>query len=84
MHQDNDPKHTANTTKDFIMEKNWKVASQSPHHNPIEHAFHLLKRRLNGKKLPKQTTPAIGCSKSMEKHHKTRMQQFGDINGLQA
>lgn len=41
MQQDNDPKHTAKTTKEFIKGK-WKVLdlpSQSPHLNTSEHAF---------------------------------------------
>ncbi len=73
MQQDNDPKHRVH------QDKKWKVLdwpSQSPHLNPIEHAFYLLKRRLKG------VTPQNW--KSLEKHHKRRMQKFGDVSGSQA
>ncbi|KAG2462898.1 TCB1 transposase, partial [Polypterus senegalus] len=46
---DNDPKHTAKATQEFIKAKKWKILewpSQSPDLNPIEHAFHLLKTKL--------------------------------------
>ncbi|KAG2464610.1 TCB1 transposase, partial [Polypterus senegalus] len=46
---DNDPKHTAKATQEFIKAKKCKILewpSQSPDLNPIEHAFHLLKTKL--------------------------------------
>ncbi len=49
---DNDPKHTAKATKEFLKGKKWTVMqwpSQSPDLNPIEYAFHLLKTKLKGK-----------------------------------
>lgn len=49
MKQEDKPKHSANTTKDFIRRKTWTVLdcpSQSPDHNQIEREFHLMKKRL--------------------------------------
>uniref|UniRef100_A0A8C5LTA8 Transposase n=1 Tax=Leptobrachium leishanense TaxID=445787 RepID=A0A8C5LTA8_9ANUR len=49
---DNDPKHTAKATKEFLKGQKWNVMqwpSQSLDLNPIEHAFHLLKTKLKGK-----------------------------------
>ena len=50
---DNDPKHTAKATQDFLKAKKWNILqwpSQSPDLNPIEHAFHLLKTRLKAER----------------------------------
>ncbi len=49
---ENDPKHTAKATKEFLKGKKWTVMqwpNQSPDLNPIEHVFHLLKTKLKGK-----------------------------------
>ncbi|KAG2457144.1 TCB1 transposase, partial [Polypterus senegalus] len=46
---DNDPKHTSKATQEFIKAKKWNIhewPSQSPDRNSIEHAFHLLKTKL--------------------------------------
>ena len=42
------PKYTVKATKEFFKAKKWNVMqwpSQSADQNPIEHAFHLLKKK---------------------------------------
>ncbi len=51
--KDNDPKHTAKATQEFLKVKKWNIPqwpSQSPDLNPIEHAFHLLKTKLEAER----------------------------------
>ena len=53
--KDDDLKHTARATNGFLMAKKWKIIdclSQSLDLNPIEHAFYMLKMRLNAKRYP--------------------------------
>ncbi len=46
---DDDPKHTAKATQEFLKVMKWNILqwpSHSPDLKPIEHAFHLLKTKL--------------------------------------
>jgi len=59
LQQDDDPKHTANSIKEFNRRKKLKILnwlSLSPDLNPTKHAFHQLKRRLTEETHPKTST----------------------------
>ncbi len=50
---DDDPKHTAKATQEFLKVKKWNILqwpSQSPDLNPTEHAFYLLKPKLKAER----------------------------------
>ncbi len=69
---DNDPKHTAKATKEFLKGKKWTVMqwpSQSPDLNPIEHALSLAEDKAEGKMPQEQAGTEDGCSRGLAEHH---------------
>lgn len=67
LQQDNDPKHTANATKEFFMLQNinwWNVwPSESPDFNPIEMVWAMMKSRIS-KKEPRTKQDLISSINS--------------------
>ncbi len=76
---DDDPKHTAKATQEFlkVKKKNYILQwpSQSPDLNLIEHAFHLRKTKLK--------TTEVSCSKGLAKHNKGGNPVSGDVHEFQ-
>ncbi|CAJ0940801.1 unnamed protein product [Ranitomeya imitator] len=75
---DNDPKHKAKATQEFIKAKKWNIIewpSQSPDLNPIERAFHLLKTKLQTESTNKQQlkTTAVMAWQSIKKEETQRL-----------
>ena len=72
--QDNDPKHTANATEDFMEQQNinwWKVwPAENPDFNPIEMVWAMMKSRLS-KKQPKTKEDLINGIESFWKEDMT-------------
>ncbi len=83
---DNDPKHTAKATKEFLKGKKWTVMqwpSQSPDLNPIEHAFSLAEDKTEGKMPQEQAGTEDGCSRGLAEHHQGWNPASGDVYAFQ-
>lgn len=79
LQMDNDPKHKAKATQEFIKAKKWNILewpSQSPDLNPIEHAFHLLKTKLQTERPTNKQqlkTAAVKAWQSIKKEETQRL-----------
>lgn len=87
--QDNEPRHTAKTTKDFIMEIGGMFYTDQVNHLTLTQlSMHFPSWRAEEKeKLPKTNNDCKKLWKNLEKHHKRRMyvvmyvgQQFNAVN----
>ncbi|CAJ0950023.1 unnamed protein product [Ranitomeya imitator] len=77
---DNDPKHTAKATQEFMSAKKWNILqwpSQSPDLNPIEHAFHLLKSRLKTERPTNKQDLKAAAVKAWQSIKKEETQHAG-------
>ena len=73
--QDNDPKHTAKTTQEWLRDKSLNVLewpSQSPALNPIEHLWRDLEIDVQRRSPSIQTEPESICREEWEKLPKYR------------
>lgn len=79
---DNDPKHTAKASYEFLKVKKQDILQwprQSPDLKPIEHTFQLLNRKLNGEGDP-QTCSKVAAIKAFQII--SREETFSDVPGL--
>ncbi|CAJ0943504.1 unnamed protein product [Ranitomeya imitator] len=80
---DNDPKHKAKATQEFIKAKKWNIfewPSQSSDLNPIEHAFHLLKTKLQTERPTNKQqlkTTTVKAWQSIKKEETQRLPSRG-------
>ena len=81
LQQDNDPKHPAEATPEFLSVETWNIPewlSQSPDLNPAEHDFYMLKKKLKG------TSPRNKQELKVAERHQRRYSASGDVIRLQA
>ncbi len=78
---DNEPKHTAEATQDYLKAYKLNILqwpSPSPDLNPIDHAFQLLKTRLKAERPTNKQQVKVAA-----KHLQGGDSAFGEVHGLQ-
>lgn len=76
---DNDPKHTAKATQEFIKAKKWNILewpSQSPDLIPVKHAFHLLKTKLQTERPTNKEQLKVAAVKAWQSNKKEETQHL--------
>ncbi len=82
LHQNNDPRHSASSVKEFIRAKTWKVLVLPKSISRFKSVWTWIspaEEESKGRNSPKQATIGIGSIKGWEKYFKGWDQESGDV-----
>ncbi len=80
---DNDPKHTAKTTQEFLKSEIFCNGKVNLLISTRLSCISLAEDKTNSRKTHKQTTTEVSCSKGLAKHHKGGNPVSGDVHEIQ-